>query len=188
MATVSVPEEGLVINTAEQIKKYLAGISIEYELWPLAELNTDADSADILRAYDTRIEELKEKGGYVNVDIIDVHPLTPGLDEMLAKFNREHWHDEDEVRFTLHGRGIFHIHPPNHPVVAIEVEAGDMIRVPKGTHHWFNLCGTKEIKAIRFFQDKSGWTPHYTGANEADKYEPVCFGPGYFPYSRSQAS
>ena len=62
--------------------------------------------------------------------VIDVTAETPGLDAMLGKFNREHWHDEDEVRITLRGRGIFHIHPPGRPVVAIEVSEGDMIRVP----------------------------------------------------------
>ena len=44
--------------------------------------------------------------------MIDVRPETPNLDVMLAKFNREHWHDEDEVRFIIEGRGLFHIHPP----------------------------------------------------------------------------
>ena len=45
---------------------------------------------------------------------------------------------------------------------AIEVEAGDLIRVPRGTQHWFDLCGDRRIRAIRLFQDQSGWTPHYT--------------------------
>ena len=30
---------------------------------------------------------------------------------MLAKFSIEHRHDEDEVRFIVEGRGLFHIHP-----------------------------------------------------------------------------
>ena len=72
---------------------------------------------------------------------------------MLAKFNREHWHDEDEVRFIIEGRGIFHIHSSEGGVTAIEVEAGDLIRVPRGTHHWFNLCSDRRIRAIRLFQD-----------------------------------
>jgi len=41
------------------------------------------------------------------------------------------------------------------------VEAGDLIRVPRGTHHWFDLCGDKRIRAVRLFQDQSGWMPHY---------------------------
>src|SRR5213082_2220419 len=67
------------------------------------------------------------------------------------------------------------------PVVAIEVEAGDLMRVPRGTRHWFDLCGDRRIRAIRLFQDKSGWTPHYTGSGVDRNYEPVCWGPRYIP-------
>jgi 1,2-dihydroxy-3-keto-5-methylthiopentene dioxygenase len=98
---------------------------------------------------------------------------------MLAKFSREHWHDEDEVRFIIEGRGLFHIHPATGPVFAIEVEAGDLIRVPRGTHHWFDLCVDRRIRAIRLFQDASGWTPRYTDSGVDKGFEPVCFGPAY---------
>src|SRR5262249_59662081 len=124
---------------------------------------------------------LEEGGGYVTADVIDVTPVTEGLPQMLDRFKKEHWHDEDEVRFILAGRGMFHIHPVGGPVVSIEVGPGDLIRVPRGTHHWFNLCQSREIKSIRFFQDKSGWTPHYTDSTDAEKYEPVCFGSSYIP-------
>jgi 1,2-dihydroxy-3-keto-5-methylthiopentene dioxygenase len=100
---------------------------------------------------------------------------------MLARFNTEHWHDEDEVRYIVAGRGLFHVHPQKGPVVAIEVEAGDLIRVPRGTHHWFDLCGDKRIRAIRLFQDTAGWTPHYTKSGADRNYEPVCLGPRYIP-------
>ena len=63
---------------------------------------------------------------------------------------------------------------------AIEVEAGDLIRVPRGTHHWFDLCGDRRIRAIRLFQDPSGWTPHYTDSGIDRDFQPVCFGPAYF--------
>ena len=56
---------------------------------------------------------------------------------------------------------------------AIEVEAGDLIRVPKGTHHWFDLCVDRRIRAIRLFQDMSGWTPHYTQSGADSKFQPV---------------
>ena len=59
--------------------------------------------------------------------------------------------------------------------------AGDLIRVPRGTHHWFDLCGEKRIRAIRLFQDKSGWTPHYTESGVDAKFQPLCFGPSYIP-------
>jgi enolase-phosphatase E1 len=113
----------------------------------------------------------------VTADVIDVRPETPNLDAMLAKFSREHWHDEDEVRFILEGRGVFHVHPQDGPVFAIEVGPGDLIRVPRGTWHWFDLCADRRIRAIRLFQDPSGWTPHYTGSGAEQGREPVCLGP-----------
>jgi 1,2-dihydroxy-3-keto-5-methylthiopentene dioxygenase len=100
---------------------------------------------------------------------------------MLAKFSREHWHDEDEVRFVVRGRGLFHIHPENGPVTAIEVEPGDLLSVPRGTRHWFGLCADRDIRAIRLFQDAAGWTPHYTESGADEGYQPMCFGPAYVP-------
>ncbi|MFN9915503.1 MAG: acireductone dioxygenase, partial [Pirellulaceae bacterium] len=47
----------------------------------------------------------------MTADVINVHRETPGLDAMLARFNQEHTHSEDEVRFTVSGRGVFHLHP-----------------------------------------------------------------------------
>ena len=106
---------------------------------------------------------------------------------MLAKFNIEHTHDEDEVRFIVAGHGLFHIHSSGRPVVGIEVVAGDLIRVPRGTLHWFDLCLDRRIRAIRLFQDASGWTPHYTGSGVDRRFQPVCFGPAYIPPRTSPA-
>ena len=115
----------------------------------------------MLSAYREKIDELKAHGGYVTADVIDVTPETPGLDAMLARFNTEHWHDEDEVRLIVEGRGLFHIHPLDGPVFVIQVEPGDLIRVPRGTHHCSNLCGDA-ASGNPTVQDSSAWTPHYT--------------------------
>ena len=79
----------------------------------------------------------------------------------------------------LKGRGLFHIQPQTGPVFAIQVEAGDLINVPKGTLHWFDLCADRTIRAIRLFQDKSGWVPSYTDSGIHQRYAPVCWGPSY---------
>ena len=98
---------------------------------------------------------------------------------MLSRFNREHWHSEDEVRFIIAGHGLFHINPQVGPVLAIEVEAGDLIRVPAATWHWFDLCSDRQIRAIRLFQENAGWTPHYTESGVDQKFQPVCLGLSY---------
>ena len=186
MAIVTIPEKSKTLDDHDSVSDYLRSMGIDYERWnssrPVAD---DAPPEEILAAYSPEIDALKAKGGYVTADVIDVNPQTPGLEAMLAKFNREHWHDEDEVRFIIRGRGVFHIHPPDKPVVAIEVEAGDLIRVPRGTWHWFNLCETREIRAIRLFQDPAGWTPNYTESGVDAGYEPVCLGVSYLTGERA---
>jgi len=189
MAVVRIPEEQRSISDQQAVGAYLGSRGIEFERWTSNIRVADGASADaVLAAYAGKIDELKARGGYVTADVIDVKPDTPGLDAMLARFNSEHWHDEDEVRFIVEGRGLFHIHPADGgPVFAIEVEAGDLIRVPRGTHHWFDLCGDRRIRAIRLFQDSSGWTPHYTNSGVDHGFQPICFGPTYFPPASARA-
>ena len=184
MAIVRIPDENRTLREVAEMRACLASIQIDYERWEAEQpLAPDAPPEEILAAYSTEIRALKERGGYVTADVIDVSPATPNLEAMLAKFNREHWHDEDEVRFIVRGRGLFHIHPSKGPLMVIEVEAGDLIRVPRGTRHWFDLCGDRTIRAIRLFQDTSGWTPHYTDSGVDRSYEPVCLGPSHLPSS-----
>ena len=176
MAVVTILNEDKTLKDAHEIASALASHGIEYECWtPAHPIADNAPAEEILNAYAREIEALKQRGGYVTADVIDVNPATPGLEEMLAKFNREHWHDEDEVRFIIAGHGLFHIHSTNGAVLAIEVEAGDLIRVPRGTLHWFNLCSDRRIRAIRLFQDTAGWTPQYTGSRVDENFMPVCF-------------
>lgn len=176
MAVVTILNEDKTINDVEEISSTLAAYGVDYERWaPSHPVADNAPPEEILNAYSREIDDLKRRGSYVTADVIDVNPATPGLDAMLAKFSREHWHDEDEVRFIIAGHGLFHIHVKNGAVLAIEVEAGDLIRVPRGTLHWFNLCSDRRIRAIRLFQDTAGWTPHYTESRVEENFLPVCF-------------
>jgi 1,2-dihydroxy-3-keto-5-methylthiopentene dioxygenase len=181
MATIIIPDQKRQIDDVQQLRAFLAPHGIYHERWPLEErVDPDASQEEILSAYAPELKQLMDQGGYVTADVINVNPHTPNLEAMLDKFRKEHTHSEDEVRFILKGRGLFHIHPKTGPVFAIQVQAGDLINVPKGTQHWFDLCNDRTIRAIRLFQDKSGWTPHVEGSVH-EKYTPVCFGPSHIP-------
>jgi 1,2-dihydroxy-3-keto-5-methylthiopentene dioxygenase len=178
MAVVKLPRQGRTLDEMPAVVAFLAGAGIEHERWaPSQPLGAAATADEVLAAYAKEIDALKARGGYVTADVIDVRPETPNLETLLAKFRSEHWHDEDEVRFILEGRGIFFIHPREGDVFAIEVGPGDLIRVPRGTWHWFDLCDDRRIRAIRLFQDSAGWTPRYTESGVDKGYEPVCLGP-----------
>jgi 1,2-dihydroxy-3-keto-5-methylthiopentene dioxygenase len=179
MAVVKIPAENTTLTDANEVTAFLEARGIEYQRWtPNRDLPPDASADEVLNAYSDHVDALKARGGYVTADVIDVKADTPNLDVMLAKFNREHWHDEDEVRFIIEGRGLFHVNAGG-SVFVLEVGQGDLIRVPRGTHHWFDLCAEKRIRAIRLFQDPSGWTPHYTDSGVDRGFQPICFGPAY---------
>jgi 1,2-dihydroxy-3-keto-5-methylthiopentene dioxygenase len=182
MAVVSIPAEDKTFHDELSIRAELARVGVDYERWDLSRVAEDATAEEVLTAYAAEIEEMKREGGYRTADVIDVTAETPGLEAMLQKFDREHTHSEDEVRFILAGRGIFFLHADRSGedrVLSVEVGPGDMIRVPRGTTHWFTLCEDRRIRAIRWFQDTTGWTPHYTDSGVDESYEPVCFGPAY---------
>jgi 1,2-dihydroxy-3-keto-5-methylthiopentene dioxygenase len=186
MARVIIPDENRTLTDVTEIRQFLEPHGIWYEHWPVENrLAANASNEEILNEFSAEIDSLKQRGGFVTADVINVNQDTPNLDAMLAKFDKEHTHSEDEVRFTVAGRGLFHIHPNSGPVFAVEVESGDLINVPHGTKHWFNLCDDRAIRCIRLFQDASGWTPEYVSAGVHGSYQPLCFGPNYLPSGRT---
>ena len=182
MARLTIADEQRRLDDPDEIRAFLESFGIWFETWDVeGRLGAQASDEEILSTYEPEIERLKASGGYVTADVINVTPATPGLDAMLDKFSSEHTHSEDEVRFTVEGGGIFHIHPNDGPVFAIQVERGDLITVPAGIRHWFDLCADRTIRCIRLFLDPSGWAPHYVDDGVHGSYEPVCWGPSYVP-------
>lgn len=185
MPVLTIRDSGERLEDLSAIQDFLAVWGIWYRHWEGGDSLGDNPSNDeILAAYEQPINALKAKGGYVTADVINIEPSIEGLDVLLAKFSKEHWHAEDEIRFVVGGRGVFHINPKGGPVFSIEVCDGDMINVPSGTLHWFDLCEERAIRAIRLFKDMSGWVPHYSDSGRELDYQPMCFGRTYIPLDK----
>lgn len=177
MATLTLRDEDRVLRDPDEIRAALAPLGIEYRrLSAPPEVPAGATQEEVLAAYSDFLAERREEGDWRSADVVDIHPEVPDLDALLAKFDREHSHSEDEVRLIVDGRGLFHVHPKQGGVLAIEVEAGDWIRVPEGTLHWFHVCEARRCRAVRIFQDTAGWTPHYTDSGVDARYPPVWSG------------
>lgn len=152
----------------EKIDAELRSSGARFERWPLA----PASQPDVLAAYRDRIEPLRRRGGYRLVDVVTIAPDEADPDwpakarAARAKFLEEHRHDEDEVRFFVSGRGCFYLHHENR-VVAVVCEAGDLITVPSGTRHWFDMGTAPAFTAVRFFQKEDGWVGDFTGSGIA---------------------
>jgi 1,2-dihydroxy-3-keto-5-methylthiopentene dioxygenase len=114
-----------------------------------------------LAGSETEIARIKSSRGYVDQDEISLSRETPNLDAICAKFDKEHFHTLDEVRFVVDGEGIFDVRDTNDQWVRIEVDAGDLIIIPANKYHRFYLTSAKAIRCVRLFLNNEGWAPLY---------------------------
>jgi 1,2-dihydroxy-3-keto-5-methylthiopentene dioxygenase len=152
-----------------EIARRLAGIGVRFEQWPLRDVARDADGAAVLAAFAPEIDRLKAEGGYRSVDVIRMTADHPERAVLRSKFLSEHRHAEDEVRFFVEGQGLFTLRDDDR-VHSVLCEAGDLIAVPAGTRHWFDMGPHPHFTAIRLFVDPAGWVANFTGDPIADRF------------------
>ncbi|HVR40860.1 MAG TPA: cupin domain-containing protein [Thermoanaerobaculia bacterium] len=107
------------------------------------------------------IDSIKREHGYVDEDFVELRADTPNIDAICAKFDKEHFHTEDEVRLVVEGDGIFDVRDDGDRWIRIEVTAGDMIVIPANTYHRFYLTDRRNIRCMRLFANHDGWAPVY---------------------------
>jgi len=155
------------------IQNHLARLGITLRHWPAPAASraqelldkkslSDSEKEELLGFVQNRFEELKREKGYQTRDLVVIHEDIPGLPDMLAKFDKIHTHSDDEVRYIIAGQGYFGFVEAQGQQFLLEVSAGDYINVPANAEHWFEMRGRTRCKAVRYFIDTSGWTPHYT--------------------------
>jgi 1,2-dihydroxy-3-keto-5-methylthiopentene dioxygenase len=143
---------------------------VRFERWSAdAELAPGADQAAVIAAYRSAIERLQNECGYQSVDVIRLERGAPNVEAMRAKFLDEHRHSEDEVRFFVDGRGSFYLHVGDKVYQTICVR-GDLISVPAGTKHWFDMGPDPEFTAVRLFVNPDGWVANFTGETIAQAF------------------
>lgn len=153
-----------------QIAEKLKPLGVEFERWEASQpVKAGDDSDSILAAYRTDIDRLVAARGFRSVDVASIAPDNPKREELRAKFLDEHAHHEDEVRFFVAGSGLFSLHI-GEKVYEVLCEAGDLISVPDGVTHWFDMGPEPEFVAIRFFTKPDGWVGHFTGTDIAQKF------------------
>ena len=167
----SAPEQPLKLLThAEDIAATLAELGVRFERWQAsAPIAPGASPDEVLAAYAAEIQRLKDEQGYVTVDVVSLNADHPQKDELRAKFLDEHRHGEDEVRFFVAGRGLFTLHVEDH-VYAVLCEKNDLISVPAGTRHWFDMGERPHFVAIRLFNNPEGWVAKFTGDAIAGRF------------------
>lgn len=165
------PDQPLkVLTHFEDIATTLAEVGVQLEQWEAgAPVAAGAGEEEVIAAYRPQIDKLMAERGYVTVDVISLTRDHPQKDELRARFLDEHRHAEDEVRFFVAGRGLFTLHIGD-MVYAVLCEKNDLISVPAGTRHWFDMGEEPHLVAIRLFTNPEGWDAQFTGERIADQF------------------
>lgn len=165
-----------LVNTqdAGEIAATLAAIGVRFERWPVADLPPRAAPEAVLEAYKPRLDAFLAETAAGTADVIQLTPDHPMKGALREKFLKEHTHTEDEVRFFHSGAGNFVLHVGG-KVYDAHCTTGDLISVPANVTHWFDSGDAPDFTVLRVFTDTSGWTPHYTGTDMAERF-PVVVG------------
>ena len=157
------PEAGVRYDDVAAITEQLQAIEVQFERWQAEQaFAQDAKPADVLLAYDSAVQRLKQQYGFQSADVISLKADNPNAAQLRQKFLAEHTHSDFEVRFFVEGKGLFFLHVGDR-VYALLCEQGDLISVPAETKHWFDMGARPDFKCIRLFTDEAGWVAEYTG-------------------------
>jgi 1,2-dihydroxy-3-keto-5-methylthiopentene dioxygenase len=164
-------EKPLSVHTDHaDIERELDKVGVRFEQWEASKPVVPGASQDeVIAAYKEDIDRLMREKGYQAVDVISLKPDNPDRATFRQKFLNEHTHSEDEVRFFVAGAGQFTLHI-GEKVYEVLCEKGDLIGVPDGTRHWFDMSESPYFIAIRLFTNKEGWVANFTGEDIAEKF------------------
>jgi 1,2-dihydroxy-3-keto-5-methylthiopentene dioxygenase len=169
MAETDATEVRLRTDDAAVIGTELGKRDIVFERWPTKPgFDVHRPPDQLLAEYADRVDALNNDGRYKHIDVAALQPEDndPAWHDIASaarsKFLAEHRHAEDEVRFFVAGRGCFYLHL-GPEVLAVVCESGDLLSVPAGTRHWFDMGARPDFVAIRFFEQEDGWIGEFTG-------------------------
>ena len=165
------PEAPLLTHSDHAaIARELGNVGVRFERWEANQsIAPGASQDDVIAAYRQDIDRLMGEKGYQSVDVISLTPDHPDRATLRQKFLSEHTHSEDEVRFFVAGAGQFTLHI-GRKVYDVLCERGDLIGVPDGTRHWFDMSESPYFVAIRLFTNKDGWVAQSSGDPIAQRF------------------
>lgn len=159
-----------VLTHAEDITSTLAEHNVRFERWTAAgAVRPGASPEDVISAYKAQIDQLMSEGGYMTVDVVSLDRDDPRKTELRDYYRREYRHGEDEVRFFVAGRGLFSLHIGDY-VYAVLCEKGDLIAIPAGTRHWFDMGEQPYLVLIRLYNNAGDAPANFTGDGIVDRF------------------
>lgn len=164
------PDEADIIRDPDTIAERLWDCGVLFERWITEHPFTpEATQEEVIAAYQSPVNRLINRYEFRTADVVSLQPDHPDREALRAKFLSEHTHTEFEVRFFVEGRGLFYLHAGKQLLLVL-CEQGDLISVPAGLKHWFDMGEKPSFKCIRLFTSPEGWVAQYTGDTIAERF------------------
>ena len=114
-------------------------------------------SEAILQPLDQRLERLKIVEPLVSRDLLALPGGAPGTAEHLGRLSGFHTYASDEGRYIISGECLFGFALPEGPQLRLTLHPRELLRIPAGTEHWFQLTPLQQLKAVRLFSHVAEW-------------------------------
>jgi 1,2-dihydroxy-3-keto-5-methylthiopentene dioxygenase len=164
------PDETEALRDPDHIADRLWDVGVLFERWTTEQdFTAEASQEEVISAYQISVNRLIDRYEFHTADVISLCPDHPQKSELRSKFLSEHTHAEFEVRFFVEGRGLFYLHIGDR-VYLMLCEQGDLLSVPAGMKHWFDMGEHPCFKCIRLFTSPEGWIAQYTGNPIAERF------------------
>ncbi|WP_353632317.1 acireductone dioxygenase [Pseudomonas canadensis] len=163
VATPDTPNK--VLTHFEDIAATLAEQGVRFERWQPGSVERGASDAELIAACQAQIDKL----GYSAAEVLRNAADPAQNAELRGQFLEERRYSEDDARFFLAGQGLCALHIGDY-VYAVRCEKNDLLVVPAGMAHWFDMGDNPHFVALRLFNTAKGWIPEFTGDDIAHSF------------------
>ncbi|WLH28388.1 1,2-dihydroxy-3-keto-5-methylthiopentene dioxygenase [Pseudomonas canadensis] len=163
VATPDTPNK--VLTHFADIAATLAEQGVRFERWQPGSVERGASDAELIAACQAQIDKL----GYSAAEVLRNAADPAQNAELRGQFLEERRYSEDDARFFLAGQGLFALHIGDY-VYAVRCEKNDLLVVPAGMAHWFDMGDNPHFVALRLFNTAKGWIPEFTGDDIAHSF------------------
>lgn len=155
-----------LLNHFDDIARELAGTGICFSRWQAdKQLAADASGQQILAAYNDEIAAFMQQHGHAQADVLSA-AVQQGQD---CRFMQEHTNCSDVTSLLVSGRVLLGLRH-GEEVYLLLCEKGDLVSVPAGIRHWFDLGDNQRPRLIRLFNSVQGLLAQPTGSDIASSY------------------
>lgn len=156
-----------VLTHFEDIAATLAEQGIGFERWPHAtRVEPGADEQEVLAACQVQLDPLMSERGHAALEVLSRKGGYADINSVLPEEQRL---EGDAALLLLAGRGLLCLHIDDY-VYGLVCERHELVSLPAGTAHWFDLGEQPNLVAIRLFG--TGTTPagKVTGDDIASRF------------------